>query len=572
MFLTSMFALALGTTFTGQQYNEVFADSYDGKTAFEGPFFYIGPTTYEYRYFETNANQVSNNASKSTINIDDSKTITVTEDQILTYWLHTPIHYDSSRQYPVLVYCPGSGCTIFDHEGYSTTVNLLDGNSFQNGPYAGIQHKYLQSTVYKTFGYGQDSTGLQYIYSNGEWNTNADIGEYNYGSGTSVAGGGQLVDHWYDLVYNQGKEEYDCFLIYIQPGDEVWWENTKNLKLLNIHTMSQAIGIDGITTTAGAAFGSYGSTYVASELSPNIYSQLLVQLIDSLSNKYSIDLQRQYLSGYSLGAQFSYDTICHYPDRFSAMCITGLPASDLTLENAKKLTNANMWIVGGSSDINPSFTQLFIEKMLEAKDEFGGTGTAQYSKFTGGHSGVYLSSKYASIASTNPGYASCQADSTDIIDFMFNSVRTDMDTKQYNHDLKTLNNCKPNAVICSEAKSNDCYDLALFSIAPLGEYDECGFLLTTSENVAVGKNTAVLKANNRVRNESFNLGNDIINVNAVDHKGAFLYSYVIKDIPKEITQFKVRTYATNNLGTKYGDLYNINISLNDDKLSLEVTK
>lgn len=384
--------------------------AYSGNVAFSGPYSYVGPTTTTYKYFATNANDNSNTSTRNTVNIDESKTVTVTENQTLTYWLHTPIHYDSSINYPVMVYCSGSGCTIFEHENFQTVRQITTSSEeFQNSPYS----QYYRQSVY----YGEQFWICGYRDINGNWVGSTTV-PGNYTNDTAA-----FLEQWYNLVYVQGKEEYDCFVIYVQPEDEAWWENHSNLKALCIHTMAQAKEIceeygDDVVTYSG---GNYNSGYIANELSPNVFSQLTVQLIDQLSETYSIDDKRQYIAGFSLGAQFSFDTISHYPNRFACSVFSGLPASDVTEENAKRLMNMNIWTFNGASDFcNKNFSLNFVSKVDSVREEYGGTGDAKATICSGGHSGAYLNgnSTYSSGDTYTKG-------STDIIDFMFDSVRTD---------------------------------------------------------------------------------------------------------------------------------------------------
>lgn len=507
-----------------------------GQAALEGPFTFIAPTTTTYRYFSENASDSGNASTRNTRNLDDAKTVTVTEEQVLTYWLHTPVHYDSAKKYPVLVYCPGSGGIIFEHEDYNAASHISTSSAeFLSSPYA----KYYRQSVY----YGESFYVCPYKDINGNWVGSQTVpGDY-------TASNTALIEQWYDLVYNQGKEEYDCFLIYIQPEDEAWWENHSNLKALCIHTMAQSREIcerygDEIVTYSG---GNYNSGYVADELSPNVFSQLTLALIDNLSNRYNIDPQRQYLSGFSLGAQFSFDTMCHYPERFACAVFSGLPASDVTENNARRLTNMNIWTFSGASDYcNKNFSLRFVEAVDAAKAAYGGTGDARATVCTGGHSGKYLDGNqtYSSGDTFTKG-------STEIIDFMFSSVRGTMSAAQYENDRKSVEGLKISA-ITSPSPSGDTYDMAIISPAPLGSFPEHGFIVETGESVAVGKGMRKIAVEGMVRSDTVTLGGTEYVLNAEDYGAAFIYTYVIRDIPNTVTEFTVRAYGTNAYGTFYG--------------------
>lgn len=527
-----------------------------GHVAFKGPFAFVGTTTTTYRYFEENANDNSNSSTRNTVDIDETKTVTITEDQTLTYWLHTPIHYDSKKNYPVMVYCSGSGCTIFEHENFQTVRSInTDSEEFQNSPYS----KFYRQSVY----YGPSFWLCGYRDINGNWVGSTTV------PGNYTESNAAFLEQWYDLVYMQGKEEYDCFIIYVQPEDEAWWENHSNLKALCIHTMAQAKEIceeygDDIVTYAG---GNYNSGYVASELSANVFSQLTVQLIDKLAEDYNIDLKRQYISGFSLGAQFSFDTICHYPDRFACSIFSGLPASDVTESNAKNLTNMNIWTFNGTSDFcNKNFSLGFVDKVDAAKTTYGGVGEAKATVCSGGHSGSYLTGNqtYSSGDTYSKG-------STEVIDFMFGSIRSDMNVQQTLNDKSSLN-----GVLVSAKSSitliDDKYDLVLVSGAPLGNFDEHGFVITTSEKLNVGKDTIKVPVSGMVSNYEVTLGNNSYMFKATDYGSVYIYTFIITDIPKDVTSFIVQAYASNQSDIYYSKKIKLDIVITDGVVSLEVTK
>ena len=537
------FVLLCGLTFA----NGVYVEATSGQNAFNGPFTYVGETTFTYRYLKDNPQWQTTSTYNAKVPIDDSKTVTITENQILSYWIHTPINYEKTKKYPVVVYCPGSGCTIFDHEDYSTVVDF-SGFSVDT-VYGQIKDNYLQNVAYGKCGYGNNNSGNggeQYINIDGSVNCiDRDLGNYDGGNAA-------FVELWYDLVYNQKKYEYDCFFIYIEPGDEVWWENKQNINLLNIHTMYHAEELEGMSVDGGGDWGCYGSSYIASEVSANIYSQLLVQLIDKLSSEYSIDLSRQYLSGFSLGAQFSYDTICHYPDRFAAACITGLPSADLTEANARNLVDMNIWLTGGSGDINPKFSSNFANLVTTQKELLNGRGITKYTSVSGaGHTGTCLSK-------------------VEIIDFMFNSKRSDTDQLSNKNDKVSAEGLKVTAKV-SPTLDNDTYDMVLISGVPLGNFDEHGFIITTGEDKThTYEKTKTVAVKGMVKSTKITLSDKKITLNATDYNSAFIYVYIISDIPKTVMSFDVKAYAKATSGLYYGDTAHISVSVSEQNVSVWV--
>ncbi|MBQ7578918.1 MAG: hypothetical protein IJT25_00055 [Clostridia bacterium] len=526
-----------------------------GTNMFEGPFFYTGMTTTTYRYFEEKANDNSNTSTKNTVNIDDTKTITVTEEQVLSYWLHTPINYNPEKSYPVIVYCSGSGCTIFEHENYATVRQITTSSEeFKNSPYSA----YYRQSVY----YGEQFWICGYKDINGNW-----VGSTTT-PGNSGGGNAALLEQWYDLVYTQGKEEYDAFIIYIQPEDEAWWENHSNLNALCIHTMAQAKEIceeysDEIVTYSG---GNYSSGYIAKELSANVFSQLTVQLIDKLMQNYNINPQRQYLSGFSLGAMFSFDTICHYPDRFACAMFSGLPSSDITEDNAKNLTNMNIWTFNGSNDFcNKNFSIDFINKVNEAKENYGGTGTALSTICSGGHSGTYLTGSGTYVSGSN-----FTKDSTEIIDFMFNSVRGNVKTVKQMNNIKSVEKISIDAKISSSANLSTAYDIVFISTMPLGDYSSYGFALTTSEDITIGNRTQKLVSLGMSRNVNLILNGENVSINANEYNSAYIYTYILTKVPQNINSFAVRSFATSGSETYYSHSFNISVNLENNSTHVEV--
>lgn len=73
----------------------------------------------------------------------------------------------------------------------------------------------------------------------------------------------------------------------------------------------------------------------------------LAELVDSLTQEFSVDESRLYLSGCSMGGMGSYDLLARYPDKFAA-AIVGCALSDVTM--AEQLAKTPMYICHGEAD------------------------------------------------------------------------------------------------------------------------------------------------------------------------------------------------------------------------------
>jgi predicted peptidase len=76
-------------------------------------------------------------------------------------------------------------------------------------------------------------------------------------------------------------------------------------------------------------------------------SESLDALLDNLLEKYPIDADRVYLTGYSWGAYGVWDWACHSPQRFAAIApISGEPNTDLV----DRLVHVPVWAFHGAKD------------------------------------------------------------------------------------------------------------------------------------------------------------------------------------------------------------------------------
>jgi predicted peptidase len=73
----------------------------------------------------------------------------------------------------------------------------------------------------------------------------------------------------------------------------------------------------------------------------------LIALIKHIGSRFSVDLDRVYLTGYSMGGFATWETACYDPDRFAAIApLAG--GGDVT--QAKRLVNLPIWAFHGAKD------------------------------------------------------------------------------------------------------------------------------------------------------------------------------------------------------------------------------
>ncbi len=546
-----------------------------GPTAFEGPFFYTGLTTTTYKYFSDESNGSAKTDTVNTRNIDDSKTVTITEEQILTYYLHTPINYDANKSYPVVAYCSGDGITLYIDKDtdFGSSITQVDASTYSdNSPFKKFLSSYLYTEGHSNQLYNQTWGGQQLLNSDGTVATHDSSWLPHYGSAESVTNGDdEFVEKWYNLVYTQGKTEYDCFFIFVQPTDRSWYSNSSNTKMATIRNLTKDTTIyskytENIKTIANDEMG---STYIARELSANTNEQLLIQLIDSLASQYSIDLTRQYLAGFSLGALFSYDMACHYPDRFACVMTTGLPTCDLTDENCKALINTNFWLFNGSRDLcdaNAVWGSQFAQKLNSYSASLGGNGNARCTVINDGHKGIYIAGKGTYVSGTTV------ESETATYDFMFASVNNNNKTTKTKSEKSGVENLMVSAMTSSTTNEDGSYDLVLISGAPMGNYVEHGFVITTGENKTNNYDrTKLVAVNGMMKTADVILGGETVTLKATDYKSPLLYVYKISNIPSSVESFTVVSFAKTSTSTYYSNSITANISVSGTTVTIKVT-
>ncbi len=96
----------------------------------------------------------------------------------------------------------------------------------------------------------------------------------------------------------------------------------------------------------------------------------VVALVDELVEKHRVDPDRVYLTGLSMGGSGTWDTACHYPNRFAAIapiCGSGMPW------RANYLKGVPVWAFHGEKDKGVPVERS--ETMVEAVKKAGGSAT-----------------------------------------------------------------------------------------------------------------------------------------------------------------------------------------------------
>jgi len=244
----------------------------------------------------------------------------------------------------------------------------------------------------------------------------------------------------------------------------------------------------------------YSSTYLASKLDVNIYSQLLTALLDNILVDYSIDPTRQIISGFSVGATFAFDTISHYPDRFASAILIAPTTIDISQENCEKLSNMDIWLFNCRDDkrCNKYLSVKFCEAMNNVYNDVS-TGSCQFSFFkkaegTSGHNAALFNDSTLSIFHSNIyiGLTINETEkksvrytsSSDLLNYVANSVRKDMDVETYTESQKSFKDIEINILSIENEPQIKCtngtYDVVLVGSANVKYTIDIGFVLEFS--------------------------------------------------------------------------------------------
>ena len=340
---------------------------------------------------------------------------TVSENYTLSYWLHVPYNYDPAKTYPVLSIFPGIGSLYLSQ-------NIHFGNAIDQG--ALMQPDRYTYTL-RRYGYTQGT-----LFLTSDWNALSAI------SAKTRDADGKVLENYpetgavwnkfgetYDTQFLRNWQQeigqdpsYDCFVLFIQPEgalmfDDAGWypvvlyqdengqQRASNYKYETEGAGDYPVAYAQALTTANCAqvgagwlvddFALYGSTYFTSVLGESPMDQVFIQLLDEMEQTYSIDVDREYLIGDSIGGLFAFDLISRYPDRFAAVVTAAATGADISYANVSRLGNIHLLAFHDTFDAGYSiqFSRLFTEKINAVRKE-GEKGSAEFVEVVTNHSGV----------------------------------------------------------------------------------------------------------------------------------------------------------------------------------------
>ena len=337
----------------------------------------------------------------------------ISENYTLSYWLHVPANYDPAKTYPVLSIFPGVGALYLSQ-------NILFGSAIDQSALLSTQYTY----ALRRYGYTQ---GTLYLIS--DWNAlsainantrdeNGNVREGFPGTGAVYNGFGESYDTQFLRNWSWDMQEnpaYDCFVLFIQPEGALMFDDdgsypvvlykdengrmsASNYKYETEGAADMPVVYAQALCTANSALAGagwwvddtqYGSTYFASVLGKSPMEQVFIQLLDEMERTYSIDTDREYLMGDSIGGLFVFDLLSQYPDRFAAAVTAAATGADISYSNVSRLGNIHLLAFHDSFDPGYSinFSRLFVEKINAARGAEG-TGSARFVEVETNHSGA----------------------------------------------------------------------------------------------------------------------------------------------------------------------------------------
>lgn len=333
-------------------------------TGYTGFKTYTDSTTFTYKYMDSN----------NVVYTGD----TIIEDNTLYYYLHVPFNYKPYKEYPILTFIHGTNDSLYVQSDESRTgCEVLPLSDFTSS----------SSYALKMLG-GVARSGAGHQGS---------IRSNKLSDGTlNAMGPGAGDDNFVNTLINEIKqdESLDCFILLVNLNDEIWWENRAQYTI-NVEGTDKTVQALDIRNSYKVGYGSkvdtksYSGTYLASELGPNVWFQLLTKLSDQLAYDYSIDLDRQYIMGFSLGGLATFDLISHYPNRYAAAVAICAAGADPSSANIVNIDTTKVLCMHGASDgwVSSVMGQQFIS---ELNNQYAGHG--QFISVSGyGHSCAFLS-------------------------------------------------------------------------------------------------------------------------------------------------------------------------------------
>jgi len=208
------------------------------------------------------------------------------------------------------------------------------------------------------------------------------------------------------------RKKHPCFVV--APQSPVGWRIPSSAPELSKEAMADLPEVWRKVVTSGRAW---------LEDVPEGRLQTVFDLLDSLSKQYSIDLDRVYVVGHSMGGFGTFESIALQPDRFAAAIPSAggmLPWHDLN-----KMTNLPIWAFHGDQDttVPIGLTKVVFEQMKELKGnmkltELGGVGHG-----SSGFAFIYSGDTMAKGFVTHNSSEKCDKTS-DIWDWLFAQRRS----------------------------------------------------------------------------------------------------------------------------------------------------
>ena len=153
----------------------------------------------------------------------------------------------------------------------------------------------------------------------------------------------QLVHGVPEFASEPNRHKYPCFLIAPQCPDDMKWSDVD-----------------------------WGASTHRQPKEPSEPGRLVLELIGALQKQYSIDAQRIYLTGLSMGGYGTWDLIVRRPDLFAA-AVPICGGGDET--EAPRIAKMPIWVFHGAADgvVNPARSRHMVEALWQAGGKPGYT-------------------------------------------------------------------------------------------------------------------------------------------------------------------------------------------------------
>ncbi|HEY0041956.1 MAG TPA: alpha/beta hydrolase-fold protein [Flavisolibacter sp.] len=146
----------------------------------------------------------------------------------------------------------------------------------------------------------------------------------------------QLMHGWSLFLRDSIREKYPAVVVFPQCSSNSYWSNVQFV-------------FDSIVRRRSMVFLENGE--------PTVAMKMVMKLVDELEDKYSLDDDRYYIGGLSMGGMGTFELVRRKPKMFAAafpICGGANP------ETAKTLKRTDWWIFHGLKDdvVSPSFSQV----------------------------------------------------------------------------------------------------------------------------------------------------------------------------------------------------------------------